>query len=171
MNDGCVVSLEEITLDMVSLWRMGPGSIILDQSDCFALYCLYRRQPTQSLRSYVYELYPIRGTIVSGSIVSRWFNHAFQIRGGLCVPNLVPYDKFRPRNIEKAVEYIKALARVNPSRLKYAGEKSLKGREIYNKLARQNPLRGIVLPTMTDPDLRTYYIIGICGISRRSTPV
>ena len=59
-NDQCVVSPEEITLDMVSRQRMGPGSVILDQLDCFALYCLYCRKPTQSLRSYVYELYHIK---------------------------------------------------------------------------------------------------------------
>ncbi len=88
---------------------MGPGSIVLDQSDCFALYCLYRRKPTQSLRSYVNKLYPIRGAIVSESIMSRWFNHAFQIRGGHCVPNLVPYNKFRPRNVEKAVNSLTAM--------------------------------------------------------------
>ena len=67
--------------------------------------------------------------------MSRWFNNAFQIRSGLSVPNLVPYNKSGPRNIEKAVEYIKALTRINPSRLKYADKKSLKGRERYNKLA------------------------------------
>ncbi len=88
------------------------------------------------------------------------------------MPNLVPYDKFRPRNIEKAVEYIKVLARINPSQLKYADKKSLKGREIYNTFARRDPLTGIAPPTMTDPDLRnTYSIIGICGISRWSAPV
>ncbi len=104
--------------------------------------------------------------------VSRFFNHAFPIRAGLCVPNLVPYDKFHPRNIEKAVEYIRALARIDPGRLKYADEKSLKGKDICNKLARQDPFSGIVPPMMADPDLRnTFSIIGICGISRQSTPV
>jgi hypothetical protein len=142
---------------MVSQQRMGPGSIILDQSDCFTLYCLYRRKPTGSLRSYVYELYCSRGTIVSGSVMSRWFNHAFQFCGRLCMPDLVPYNKFRPHNIEKAVEHVKALARINHSRLKYADKKSLKGRQIYNKLARRDPLTGIVLPTMTDSDLRNTY--------------
>ena len=171
-NEGCVVSPEEVTLDMVSRRQLGPGSIVLDQADCFALYCLYRRKPTRSLRSYVHELYRHMGTRVSTSVVSRFFNHAFEIRGGLCVPSLVPYDKFRPHNIEKAVEYIKALARIDPSRLKYADEKSLKGKDICNKLSRRDPLSGIVPPTMTDPDLRnTYSIIGICGISRRSTPL
>ena len=79
---------------------------------------------------------------------------------------------FRPHNVEKAVEYIKALARINPSRLKYADEKSLKGKDICNKLARRDPLPGIVPQTMTDPDLRnTYSIIGICGILRWSRPI
>jgi hypothetical protein len=157
---------------MVSRRRLGPGSIVLDQADCFALYCLFRRKPTRSLISYVHKLYSHRGTIVSKSVVSKFFNHAFEIRGGLCVPNLVPYDKFRPCNIKKAVEYIKALARIDPSRLKYVEEKSLKRKDICNKKARRDPLTGIVLPTMTDPNLRnTYSIIGICGILRRSTPL
>ena len=43
------------------------------------------------------------------------------------MPNLVPYDKFRPRNIEKAIEYIRALARIDSGRLKYADKKSLEG--------------------------------------------
>jgi hypothetical protein len=131
-----------------------------------------RSKPTRSLGSYVNELYRLRGAMVLKMTVSRFFNHAFPIRAGLCVPNLVPYDKFHPRNIEKAVEYIRALARIDPGRLKYADEKSLKGKDICNKLARQDPFSGIVPPMMADPDLRnTFSIIGICGISRQSTPV
>jgi hypothetical protein len=81
-------------------------------------------------------------------------------------------DKFRPRNIEKAIEYIRALAKIDPGRLKYADEKSLKGQDICNKLARRDPFTGIVPPTMTDPDFRnSYSIIGICGTSARSTPM
>ncbi len=88
------------------------------------------------------------------------------------MPNLVPYDKFCPRNIEKAVEYIWALARIDPGRLKYADEKSLKGKDICNKLAQRDLFTRIVLPTMADPDLwNTHSIIGICGILRQSTPV
>ena len=45
-NDWCVVSPEATTLDMVSRQRVGTGSIALDQMDCFALYCVYRRKPT-----------------------------------------------------------------------------------------------------------------------------
>ena len=88
-----------------------------------------------------------------------------KICGGLCIPNLVPYDMFRPSNVKKAVEYIMALTRINPSRLKYVNKKSLKGKDICNKWAQQDPLMRIVLPRMTDSDLwNTYSIIGICDI-------
>ncbi len=88
------------------------------------------------------------------------------------MPNLVPYDKFYPQTIKKAVKYIRALARIDPDRLKYANKKSLKGKDICNKLAPRDPFSGIVPPMMADPDLQnTYSIIGICGITRRLTPV
>ncbi len=171
-NDGRVVSPEEITLDMVSQRTLGHGTIALDQADCFALYCLMRSKPTRFLGSYINELYHLRGTMVLKMTVSCFFNHAFPIRAGLCVPNLILYNKLHPWNIEKAVKYIRALARIDPSRLKYADEKSLKGKDICNKLAWRDPFMGIVLPTMADQDLwNTYSIIGMCGISRQSTPV
>ena len=109
---------------------------------------------------------------MSESTVSRWFHFAFPISGRLCKPNLVPYDKFRPGNIEKAWEYLGHLSKISPERLKYGDEKSLKGRAIFNKKARRDVLTGLVPATLTDPDLRnSYSIIGICGISRRSSPV
>jgi transposase len=74
--------------------------------------------------------------------------------------------------MEKAWEYLDHIARISPERLKYGDKKSLKGKAIFNKLARQDVLTGLVPPTMTDPDFRnTYSIIGICGICTRSSPV
>ena len=73
------------------------------------------------------------GTIVSQSTVSRFFNHGFAIKGCLCKANFVPYDKFRPANIEKAVQYLRYLVQFDPRRVKYADEKSIKGRAIDNK--------------------------------------
>jgi len=90
---------------------IGPGSMSMSREDFFVLYMLYRQQPTRSLKSYVYWLFCCTGTIVSESTVSRWFHDAFPIRGRLCMPNLVPYDKFRPRNMEKAWEYLDHIAR------------------------------------------------------------
>jgi hypothetical protein len=109
---------------------------------------------------------------MSESTVSRWFHEAFPIRSRLCMPNLVPYGKFRPRNMEKAWEYLDHIARISPERLKYRDEKSLKGKAIFNKIARRDVLTGLILPTMTDPDFwNTYSIIGICGICTRLSHV
>jgi hypothetical protein len=45
---------------------------------------------------------------------------------------MVPIDKFKPENIERAVEYIRAVLSLDQSRLKFVDEKSLKGAEIFN---------------------------------------
>ena len=68
---------------------IGPGSKSMSGEDFFVLYILYRQEPTWSLKSYVNWLFCCTRTIVSESTVSRWFNHAFPVRGRLCVPNLV----------------------------------------------------------------------------------
>ena len=107
------------------------------------LYQLYRKHPTRSLKSYVRELYYYTGTIISQSTVSR-------IKGCLCKANFVPFDKFRPANIEKAVQYLRYLVQFDPRRVKYADEKSIKGRYIYNKKARSDVLTGIIPATMID---------------------
>ena len=44
------------------------------------------------------------------------------------MPNLVPYDKFRPGNMEKAWNYLFHIARISPKWLKYGDKKSLKGK-------------------------------------------
>ena len=170
--EGRVIPPDEIKLNMVNNRQLGAGAISLDPEDCFVLYQLYRKHPTRSLKSYVRELYYYTGTIVSESTVSRFFNHGFPIKGCLCKANLVPYDKFRPANIEKAVQYLRYLVQFDPRRVKYADEKSIKGRHIHNKKARRDVLTGIVPATMTDPDLTNRYsLIGICSISSRVTPV
>jgi hypothetical protein len=109
---------------------------------------------------------------VSETTVSRWFHHAFPIWGRCCVPNLAPYGKFRPRNIEKAWEYLDHMSKICLERLKYGNEKSLKGKVIFNKLAWRDVLTRLVPPTMTDQYLRNKYtIIELCSISKLSTPV
>ena len=164
MDNDQVLAPEEIFMGRDHPIR--PGSKSMSGEDFYVLYILYRQEPTRSLRSYVYWLYNYTGTIVSERTVLRWFDDAFPIRGRLRVPNLVPYDKFRPRNIEKAWEYLDHIARISSERLQYGNEKSLKGKAIINKKAWRDVLTGLVPPTITDPDLRnTYLIIGICGIT------
>jgi hypothetical protein len=84
----------------------------------------------------------LTGTSVSESTVSRFFNHGFPIRGGLCRPNLVPIDKFKPENIERAFEYLQVLAQIAPHRLVFGDEKHLKGQDLFNRKNRKNPMTG-----------------------------
>jgi hypothetical protein len=63
------------------------------------------------------------------------------------------------------------MSKICPERLKYSDKNSLKGKAIFNKLARRDVITGLVPPRMTDPDLCNKYSIGICSISKQSTPV
>ena len=171
-EEGTVIAPEDIYKRRSLRTTGGPGSISLCDVDRFVLYRLYRKMPTRSLQSYVNWLFYHTGTIVSKSTVSRFFNHGFEIAGRLCKPNLVPYDKFRPANIAKAREYVKWIAKIDPRRLKYGDEKSLKGKTIECRRARRDIVSGLVPVTLTDPDWRnTYSIIGIVGIDKRVTPM
>ncbi len=170
MENSRILAPEEIL--MARSLPIGLGSQSMADEDIFILYLLYWQDPTRSLKSYVYWLFCCTGLIVSSSAVLRWFNHAFPVRGRLCVPNLIPYDKFRLCNMEKAWKYPNHNSKISPEQLKYGYEKSLKGKAIFNKLAWRDVLTRLVPHTMTDPDLRnTYSIIGTCGICTGPTPV
>ncbi len=69
-NDGRVVTPEEVTLEVVSRRALRPGSIALDEGDCFTLICLMWKKPTRSLGSYIHELYHCRRTTVSKMTIS-----------------------------------------------------------------------------------------------------
>lgn len=61
----------------------------MDETDRFVVFFLYPEDPTRPLSSYVGWLCALTGTIVVPT------------QGGLCKPNLVPYDKFRPCNTRR----------------------------------------------------------------------
>ena len=150
----------------------GPGSRSLDEFDSAVILFLYLEEPSRSLASYVSALRRLSGTIVSKSTISRFFTNAFPHRGGLCRPNLVPFDKFRPENIEKAIEYeyIDFIADIAPERIKFGDEKHLKGDEIFNRKVRRNPLTGEVPEMIVSPDFRNRYnLTGFCSINPNTT--
>ena len=150
----------------------GPGAKTLDEIDAYVILLLYMEEPSRGLHKYALWLEYFTGTRVSTSVLSRFFNDAFPYGGGLYRPNLIPYDKFRPENCIRAIDYFEILAKINPYRIKFGDEKSLKGREVFNRKVRRNPLTGEIPPIPTNPDFtNTYSLIGFCGIDRRSTPV
>jgi len=149
--------------------KAGPVGLCskeLDECDAFVLFRLYLEEPSRSLESYVMWLELYTGTHVSTSTVSRFFNHCFPHKGGLCRPNLVPLDKFRPANIQKAFEYLEIISKFAPHRIKFCDEKHLKGKEVFNRKNRRNVLTGEVpfMPTSSDMT-NTYTMFGVCGIN------
>ena len=138
----------------------------MDQFDS----AVYLEEPSRSLQSYVEWLEALTGTVTSKSVVSRFFLEAFPHRGGLCKPNLVPFDKFCPENIERAFDYLEVISRIAPQRIKFGDEKHLKGKAIFNRKVRRNPWTGHVPEMAVPSDFRNRYnLTGFCSIDPETT--
>ena len=95
---------------------IGPGSKTLDEVDEVVLLSL-RENPQRSLRSYRVGLLEKTGTEVSETTIHRFWKHGFQIQANLLKPDLVPIDKYKPENVERAWEYMAYISKVEPHRL------------------------------------------------------
>jgi len=180
----CQVSrglVRKVEADIVSCGRVikkgkdvpvGPGSRSMSGLDMFVIMMLYHEEPSRSLKSYVRGLFDSTGKIVHRSTISRFFSDGFAIKGSLCKPTLIPYDKFRPKNLERAMEYLLSISKHDRRRIKFGDEKHLKGAELWCRKTRRNVFTGLVPPVMTNSDFRnTYSIVGFCAIDCRVTPV
>lgn len=143
-SEGHVLAPEDIYRRRSERTPIGPGVLSLNTKDAFVLYQLYRSKPQRSLKSYINWLFCYTGTIVSKSTVSRFFCHGFHYSGRFNKVSLVPYDKFRRGNIEKAKEYLRVLAKLDPRRLVYCDEKHLKGKTVFCAKSRRDVVTGIV---------------------------
>ena len=150
----------------------GPGTKTLDALDTFVILILYINEPSRGLPSYAAHLHHFTGTVVSESVLSRFFKEAFPFTASLHRPNLIPLDKFRRENCARACEYLQIIAKIDPYHLKFGDEKCLIGREVFNQRVRRHPMTDEIPPMGTTPDYtNTYLLTGFCGIDRRSTPV
>ena len=131
---------------------MGPGARTLGNVDAFVLLHLYLEEPSRSLLSYKENLFLLTGTTVSKTTINRFFLKSFPTKGGLCLPNLVPLDKFKPENIIRAQEFVQIISKISLSKIKYGDEKLLKGSEVYCRKNRQNVLTGEVPAVFTASD-------------------
>ena len=150
----------------------GPGSKSMTDVDMFIILALYYEEPSRSLPSYVLNLYNTTGTLVHESTISRFFTEGFMIKGSLCKANHVPLDKFRPENLERAIEYLVAISLHDRTQIKFGDEKHLKGAELFCRRTRRNVFTGVVPPILTSSDFRnTYSIVGFCGIDTQMSAV
>lgn len=141
------------------------GCRCMDGRDAFVLLRLRQENPQRTLLSYKENLAIETGTIVSETTISEFFKNGFPFKGNLRKTSKVPIDKYKPENIERALEYIALVGLVDPWRLKFADEKPLKGEDLYLSRVRGDPITGEVPTIIVDPDFRnTYNIFGICGI-------
>jgi hypothetical protein len=148
-----------------------PGTRTLDSHDVACLIILLRENPSRTLESYRRELFYATRTITSTSTICRFWKNGFDTAANLRKANMVPIDKFKPENIERALEYIHAVLSLDQSRLKFVDEKSLKGAEIFNHKVQRDPITGEVPSIITDSDFRnTYTIIGLCGVDTSAPP-
>jgi len=139
----CQVSrglVRKVEADIVSCGRVikkgkdvpvGPGSRSMSGLDMFVIMMLYHEEPSRSLKSYVRGLFDSTGKIVHRSTISRFFSDGFAIKGSLCKPTLIPYDKFRPKILERAMEYLLSISKHDRRRIKVGDEKHLKGAELW----------------------------------------
>lgn len=85
---------------------------------------------------------------------------------------MIPYDKFKPANYEKALVYLTVITMMDPGCIKFGDEKHLEGKELYCRRVRRNVITGEVPGIMTHPDFRERYtIVGFCGIDLRVSPL
>jgi len=77
----------------------GPGTKTLDVLDTFVILRLYINNPSRGLPSYAAHLHHFTGTVVSESVLSRFFKEAFPFTASLHCQNLIPLEKVPSREL------------------------------------------------------------------------
>ena len=116
-----------------------PGFYKLTVVDYWMLLQLRKECDSRSLASYRYELFHRTGTLISRSTIHRIFHKAYLYRGGLRKPNLIPLDKFKPSNIQRARDFVQIISNFPLARLKFVDEKLLKNSEGLTRKVRVCP--------------------------------
>mmetsp|Transcript_28677 Transcript_28677/g.44176 ORF Transcript_28677/g.44176 Transcript_28677/m.44176 type:complete len:91 (+) Transcript_28677:367-639(+) len=75
-------------------------------ADYWVLLELHRKEPTQTLLSYIDNLCLRTGTEVSTNIISRVLEHSFLYTGNLRCGSMIPLDKFWYESLIQAGEFI-----------------------------------------------------------------
>jgi hypothetical protein len=149
-----------------------PGAKTITGLDEVVLLQLRNEKPWRGLEDYRRRLFQITGTVASTTVICNWFLYGFGIKGKMVATSTVPIDKFSDKNIERTVEFVNYIRRLNPSRVKFGDEKHLKGKEMFDRKVRKCPVTGKVEEVVVDSDFRnTYNIVGFCGIDLEAIPM
>jgi hypothetical protein len=80
------------------------GELLSQEEEVFLL-SLWAEDATRPLLDYVQKLDENYGTRISVGYLCNWFKTRCQFRGSLRKASLIPYDKFKPENISRFIEY------------------------------------------------------------------
>ena len=105
----------------------GHGSKIFTTGDENVLLELREHTPGRSLRDYKRKLFEITGTVASLSVICLWFLKEHPFCASMRVANPIPIAKFSAPNQDKFEAYMTAVGGIDPVKVKFADEKSLRG--------------------------------------------
>ena len=87
------------------LWQVGNGAF-LAKEEVVLLLSLQAENSSCPNKHYAIRLYEADVMQqVSPQFISDWFKKGFAHKGSFWKPNLIPLDKFRPKNIVRYLEY------------------------------------------------------------------
>jgi hypothetical protein len=99
--------------------------------------------PSCPLYSYVNELNAHFGKLVSYQSISDWFKKRWNHQGKLLRANLVPLDKWKPRNKLRYYEFVQKLhIYSNHSKFNFIDKKHIHNKDMYATKVRQDLLDG-----------------------------
>ena len=116
----------------------GVGSLagMVPQHHIF-LYHLYKSNPARPLEGYVTEFVRKFGLVISGQLVSRWFQSIGPYNGSFRETSAFPAGRWSESTLFRLQRYLSFISAVNDSkRLVFADEKPMKERDIYRKMRR-----------------------------------
>jgi hypothetical protein len=125
------------------------------------VFCLYMEEPSRSKCLYHNLFFLYTGIYLCELTFSNFFLHALPFRDSMVNPNLVPWDKFRPKNVADMMKFVGFIIHEKPRNIKFGDEKNLKGQELFSRKVRRNPLTGKISMIPTNLD---------CGILRYQYP-
>jgi hypothetical protein len=123
---------------------LGPGQKLSTIHKMFLL-CLRTLDPARPLYNYVQELNKnqFNNKVSTQSSISDWFNKRWDYCGNLKRGNLVPLDKWKPRNKLRYYEFLQKLRIYSDhSKYNFIDEKHIFNKDVYSTRVRKDPLTG-----------------------------
>jgi hypothetical protein len=121
---------------------LGPGQKLSTVHEMFLL-CLRTLDPARPLYSYVQELNNQFQKQVSTQSISNWFNKRWDFCGNLKRGNLVPLDKWKPRNKLRYYKFVQKLRIYSDhSKYNFIDKKHIFNKDVYQQRVRKDPLTG-----------------------------